>query len=303
MRFHGLLVVRDEADIIVQSVRYALTWADAIYVFDTGSTDGTWELLQAIAREDRKLVLYKREPVYFRNDLRAVLFEQYRKEAHDGDWFVTVDADEFYHISPPVFVCERLRPQETAAGYQLYDFKLTIQECRRLRTIAAIEAERREPIDQRRRHYIAITYAEPRLFRYRTTMQWVPPKAPYNLGFMARERIPIRHYPNRDPLQMEARYRLRSQMRTYVGLTASPHWIKDWRDMLVDETDSGAGLEYWKPGSQLPAYNRINHLASPPKRMAQRVVHSMLLPVLDRMRPRYPANFQPERIPEGNTEE
>jgi hypothetical protein len=303
MRFYGLLVVRDEADIIVQSVRYALTWADAIYVYDTGSTDGTWELLQEIAREDGKLVLFKREPVYFRNDLRAVLFEQYRKEAKDGDWFVTVDADEFYHISPPLFVRERLRPNETAVSYQLYDFKLTNQECRRLRTITAIEAERRIPIEQKRRHYIPITYAEPRMFRYRPTMQWVPPKAPYNLGFMAQERIPIRHYPNRDPLQMEARYRLRSQMRTYVGLSASPHWVSDWREMLVDETDSGIGLEYWKPGMPLPVYHRTNHLASPPKRIAQRVVHSMLLPVLDRMRPRYPADFQPQLMQEGNSEQ
>jgi hypothetical protein len=67
--------------------------------------------------------------------------------------------------------------------------------------------------------------------------------------------------------------------------------------MLVDETDTGSGLEYWKPGTPLPVYNRMNHIAPPPKRMAQRVVHSVLLPVLDRMRPKFPADYQPERMP------
>jgi len=298
MKYHGLLVVRDEADIITQSVRYALTWADWIYAFDTGSTDGTWDILQEIASKDKRLVLYGRESIRIRNDLRAMLFERYRDQAASGNWFAIVDADEFYHIPPPVFVREWLRPEETAVCYQLYDFKLTKQECRRLRSLTAIEIERREPIEQRRRHYIPIVFAEPRLFQYRPTMRWVPSKTPYNLGLIARERIPIRHYPNRDPLQMEARYRLRSQMRPYVGLSASPHWITNWRDMLVNETDTGSGLEYWKPKTPLPVYSRMNHIASPPKRMAQRVVHSMLLPVLDRIRPIYPAVFQPERMPD-----
>ena len=43
-RFHALLPVRDEADIIGQSLRHMLTWVDAIYVFDNGSVDDTWEI-------------------------------------------------------------------------------------------------------------------------------------------------------------------------------------------------------------------------------------------------------------------
>jgi hypothetical protein len=68
--------------------------------------------------------------------------------------------------------------------------------------------------------------------------------------------------------------------------------------MLVDEDDHSGGLEYWKPDSPLPVYNRMNHLAPPAKRMAQRIAHSILLPVLDQMRPRYPEDYQPERMPE-----
>ena len=200
-----------------------------------------------MAREDSRLVLYRRESVYFRNTLRAVLFNEYRKGAEVGDWFATVDADEFYHISPPEFVRTRLHRCETAVSYQLYDFKLTNQEAVCLQGTSALAGERTLPMKDRRRYYIPLTYAEPTLFKYRSTMQWVPPKAPYNLGYMARERIPIRHYSNRDPLQMALKYQLRLRMRPYVGYEASPHWqVTDWRSLLMDASDPK--LNYWHPG-------------------------------------------------------
>jgi hypothetical protein len=127
-------------------------------------------------------------------------------------------------------------------------------------------------------------------------MQWVPPKAPYNLGYMASERIPIRHYSSRDPLQLAQKYRLRLRMRPFVGFEASPHWqVTDWRSLLVNE--SAADLNYWQPGAELPAYRWTNHLASPAKRCLQRAVHFGLLPILDRLRPRFPADYRPEPIP------
>jgi hypothetical protein len=301
-RFHALLVVRDEADVICQSVTAALRWADAIYTYDTGSTDGTWELLQQMSRTDPRVVLYRRESVWFRNDLRALLFNEYRSRATGGDWFATLDADEFYHVPPPQFVEEHLRTCETAVCYQLYDFKLTQQEASALGTLADITCERTKPIHLRRRHYAALTYTEPRLFRYRPTMQWVPPKAPFNLGYISKDRIPIRHYSSRDPVQMETKYRIRMRMRPHVGYSASPHWqVTDWRTLLVDESD--AAIEYWKPGSDLRSVCLTNHLAPLPKRVLQRIVHFGALPLFDRFRPPFPVDFKPEAIPPETDEE
>ena len=65
MKFHCLLPVRDEADVIAQCLRHALTWADAIYVFDTGSVDETWEIVQDFAARDKRVVPIRKEPVYF----------------------------------------------------------------------------------------------------------------------------------------------------------------------------------------------------------------------------------------------
>ena len=53
-RFFALLPVRDEADIVDQSLQKILAWADAIYVFDTGSVDNTWEIVQDFAGRDKQ---------------------------------------------------------------------------------------------------------------------------------------------------------------------------------------------------------------------------------------------------------
>lgn len=64
LRFHALLQVQDEADIIGRSLRHMLTWADAIYVFDAGSVDDTWEIVQNFARKDPRVIVLKPDAVY-----------------------------------------------------------------------------------------------------------------------------------------------------------------------------------------------------------------------------------------------
>ncbi|MEQ1751412.1 MAG: glycosyltransferase, partial [Prosthecobacter sp.] len=64
MKFHCLLPVRDEADIIGQCLQHLLMWADAIYVFDTGSVDNTWEIVQDFAAKDKRVIPLRKDPVY-----------------------------------------------------------------------------------------------------------------------------------------------------------------------------------------------------------------------------------------------
>ena len=65
--FFALLPVRDEADIIGQCLDHALRWADEIYVFDTGSVDNAWEIVQEFASRDKRVVpMRKRNGVLLR---------------------------------------------------------------------------------------------------------------------------------------------------------------------------------------------------------------------------------------------
>jgi glycosyltransferase involved in cell wall biosynthesis len=303
MKFHVLLPVRDEADIIGQCLRHLLTWADAVYIFDTGSLDETWEIVQDFAARDKRVMPLKKDPVYFSDTrLRGWLFHQARKLMRNGDWFLRVDADEFHHISPPEFVRTRMRPHETIAYHQYYDFRLLASEVADWEAGKETLADRQRPIEERRRWFTPSVYSEPRLCRYRETMQWPPTVSfPFNAGFLARERLPIRHYPHRDPAQLERRCRLRAIMmadkenRSNWSRPELHHWAEEeWRKLITP--DNTEGLKYWTPGTDLPEFHFTNHLAKPHKRVAQRLAHAFCLPVLDRLRPHWPEETHPQKI-------
>jgi hypothetical protein len=300
MRFICLLPVRDEADIIGQCLKRLLKWADAIYAFDTGSVDRTWEIIQEYATKDKRLVPMKKDPVYFSETrLRGWLFHQARAKLRNGDWFLRVDADEFHHIPPPEFVKTRLRRHETIAWHQYYDFRLTQAEVSAWDAGQETVADRARAIEQRRRFYTVSVYSEPRLCQYRETMQW--PSAvsfPYNAGYVARERLPIRHYPHRDPVQLERRCRLRAVMMQDPTLAEGSfsHWNQnEWRALITP--DDLPGLQHWAPGTEFSEVHALNHLPGFRQRATQRIAHTFCLPVLDRLRSTWREGTYPEKIP------
>src|ERR1700761_7029213 len=162
MRFHCLLPVRDEGDVIGECLSHMLKWADAIYVFDTGSLDDTWEIVQDFAVRDRRVVPLRQAPVYFSEvRLRGWMFHQARRDMRNGDWFLRVDADEFHHIPPPEFVKTRLRRHETIAWHQYYDFRFTASELKAWEAGREGLVDRKRPVVERRRHYTLSVYSEP----------------------------------------------------------------------------------------------------------------------------------------------
>jgi glycosyltransferase involved in cell wall biosynthesis len=323
MRFHGLMLVRDEEDILPQCLDHLLTWIDAVYILDLGSTDITWQIVQDYAARDRRVVPLFSEPIIYSEGVRSFVFERFRDRFENGDWIMKLDADEFYHISPPEFVRHRIRRGETAVYLAWYFFRLTSKEVSdyesgRVDTFL----DRRRPIEKRRRMYKIADYSEPRMFRYRSSMKWPETAAfPFNCGYVAGERIPIRHYPHRDPLQMEKRYRLRAAMAALK--VPFPHWkLDDWRkDVIAFDPSSGIAREQsspneglaaskghtagqlheWLPGTILPEIDSLIHLAHPLKRLTQRIIHPVFLPILDGLRRSLPNDYKPARIPTNVT--
>lgn len=304
MKFSALLPVRDEADIIGQCLQRALSWADTIYVFDTGSADDTWEIIQDFAARDKRVVPMRKEPVYFSETrLRGYMFHVARQSMRNGDWFLRVDADEFHHIPPPEFVESSMHKHETIAYHQYYDFRLLQSEVDAWNRGEETLRDRTRPIEERRRHYTISCYSEPRLCRYRSTMRWPETISfPFNAGFVARERLPIRHYPHRDPVQLKRRCRVRSIMmadeenRSNWTRPELHHWAEpEWKEFVTP--DDLPGLKYWKPGTKLELIHQTNHLRPVHIRAAQRFVHTFCLPILDRTRPGFGTSARPQAIP------
>lgn len=296
MRFHAILLIRDEEDIIEQCLRHTLTWCDAIYVYDTGSTDQTWDIVREFSGQDERIIPFQKQPTVFHNGLRAYVFDKYRERMENGDWVLRIDADELYHILPPTFVQTRVKKSETCVYNQSYDFRLTDQD---VLDWEEGRDQRQKLISERRRYYFPLIISEPRMFRYRQTIKWYPTDSfPRNAGYVARERIPICHYPHRDPEQLKRRCYLRSMM-TSAQDPGRQHWtVRDWQDLIIDKNTEN--LCYWELNSPLPEYHFYNHVAKFPKRLLQRIVHASMLPIIDRLRPEFPKSYKPELI---NSEE
>lgn len=304
--FHVLNPVRDEADIIGQSLEQMLGWADAIYVFDTGSVDDTWEIVNEYAAKDSRIKVLRRDDVYYSENLvRGWLFHQARQHMRDGDWFLRADTDEFHHIPPPEFVKTRLRKNETIVRHQYYNFCLLESEVAKLDSMEKIRQERAKPIAERRRWWLPSIYSEPRLCRYRESMKWPGSVSfPYNAGYVARARLPIRHYPHRDPVQLEQRCLLRAILMEnksisgkYWAKVEDCHWSqREWRNFVTP--DDERGLQMWAPGTPLPELNYTNHLAAPRNRAVQYLLHRFGVRLADRFRRDWDESNYPDRIPE-----
>src|SRR6516165_3845326 len=86
MKIHALCLIKNEADVLQETFESALRWCDHIYVFDNGSSDGTWELVKELAVQYPEIVPYKQDDVLYRNSLRADIFNAYRAKARPQDW-------------------------------------------------------------------------------------------------------------------------------------------------------------------------------------------------------------------------
>jgi len=317
------MVIRDEDDVITESLPLLLNWIDCVYVLDMGSTDATWDIVNDLARQDKRVVPFKSCPYRFDDSIRGYIFNAFRSRFRDGDWIVRTDADEIYHVDPRAFLKERIQLHESCVYLAWYYFRLTTKEVDDYEAgKISIAEERCLPISERRRYYKIPDYTEPRMFRYRSSMKWPSSRTiPFNAGCPARERIPIRHYPHRDPEQMRKRYQLRSAMMK-LDAGAGPHWkLDEWRKDVIEldatsgnsreRTASAEGLaaadghtagslHFWQPGTELPPIGATSHLPPWPKYTIQRYVLPNLVQWMDARRPAWPSSEEPILLPGEN---
>ena len=89
----GAAVVKNESDIIEAFVRHNLRFLDQLKVVDNYSTDGTYEILQALAEEGLPVLLSRDERQdHPQADVMSSLLQQWKEPC---DWVFCLDADEF----------------------------------------------------------------------------------------------------------------------------------------------------------------------------------------------------------------
>src|SRR5204862_7693135 len=232
MAIRALSLVKNEGDIIAHNLRAASRWCEAVYVFDNGSTDGTWDIVQELARTIPQIVPFKQDAKPFSDSLRQEMFDRYRKAARIGDWWCVLDADEFYVDDPRLFL-SRVSPLYRSVWPQLYTYLFTEADASR-----STDA----PAPERLRHYVLGEYSEPRFVRHWRDMTAFPPS---ELHPIYPERIRMRHYPYRSPQQIELRLATR---REAMNRGEFAHELRsNWATAAIaTELDPDAPPERWE---------------------------------------------------------
>ena len=61
MKIYAISLIKNEADIIEKNLIEASKWCDKIFVYDNGSTDGTWEIVKSLS--SNKIIPFKTYPI------------------------------------------------------------------------------------------------------------------------------------------------------------------------------------------------------------------------------------------------
>lgn len=220
---HGLCITKNETDIIQLSLLHAAKFCKAVYVLDNGSTDDTWSKIQVLSEQHRQIIPFEQKNCRYGVGLRGYIFNRIREHLKPGDWLLILDSDEFLEVdpSPTIDYCEN-NALDLIFTYQA-QFYITEQDLDQdwfKNGHESIGSFKHLPT------YFLINWREPRLFKYKPSLEWPdldnlgnPTQVDYPRGLNRRspKRIVNRHYQYRSLPQIRARLRLRADVHQATG--------------------------------------------------------------------------------------
>jgi hypothetical protein len=265
VKIHCICLARNEEDVIAPCLEEASQWADRIYVYDGASDDGTWEKVQAMGNE--RIIPWRSDNERFREGLRALVFEAFRKGAAPGDWWCQLNGDEFYVHDPRRFLAGVPAHEHVVWGLNV-QYYLTPED------VAADDFAADFRRDRPRIRYYKAACAEPRFFRYRPRLVWHDTDAwPRHLGLIHPQLLHFRHYPYRSPQQIQTRLDVRrdSRARGFEGWDHAKELT--WREKIVERES----LHFDAMDGQLTIEPEIErqHLEGGRRRLVKRLMHGL----------------------------
>ena len=261
-KIHSICLVKNEADIIEECLQEASKWSDHIYVYDGESTDGTWE--KVLAMQSDSIIPWKQDGKVFQESLRGEVFNAFKHQAKDGDWWCHLDADEFYDCSPKKFLAEVDHRNHVVWGIAV-EYYLTHKDVENV----DFSVSTSELLSKLR--YYKAENSEPRFFRHRAGLAWGDGSWPEHVGVVNPERIIYRHYKYRTPQQIQRRLDTRRNNRER-GFPGWEHAVEiNWQDKLVDVSELNHDVKngpYKIDQTKVP-----NHLESFPRRTLKKLMH------------------------------
>jgi glycosyltransferase involved in cell wall biosynthesis len=253
MKLNAICIIKNEADIIIETLENALRFCDNIYVFDNGSNDGSWELIRDKAEQDPRVIIAVHSDEIYRNQFRNRVYNMYHSEFTSSDWWYILDADEMLTEDPRPMLVKAMQRKKNQMRVWQAQFYFTDHD------LGAYEKEdKAQSVSQRRRYY-RINWREPRFFRNSPGQTWsedISGKVPPFCQNLYHPSPICRHYAQRTPEQIKMRREIRINNPfsfLHVKNKGEDDWLKQSADCF-----------YYKEGQKMvfPLMDRISFYAS-----------------------------------------
>ena len=232
MRIHLIAVIKDEADIVGQTLVRAAELADHVYIRDIGSTDGTLEILHDVASRYSNIQVYSEPTEVYSDYLRQSVFLKFRENSKPGDLWGRFDCDEIMLDDPREVFRDAGRWDDIFWG-SFFNFYMTDEDIKRYDEDPSLYDDD-TPIDRRVCYYIN-NWAEPRFVRDNGALQWrVDREWPSLMNPCRDSLIRIAHYAFRSPKQIDARLASRWWNSAYGASVSSQDILPDFRARILD---------------------------------------------------------------------
>ncbi|MEA5567043.1 glycosyltransferase family 2 protein [Anabaena sp. UHCC 0399] len=243
MNIYGMCLVKNEDDIIAQTLKAATEWCNYIYVYDNGSTDRTWERVLELSKIYKQIIPYKQESRPFSDDLRSEIFNHYRTNSSEEDWWCRLDGDEIYIDDPRIFLAKV--PQEyilvVSASFEYYFTDKDLELYNHNPSLYADDVL----VEQKCRYYIN-NWSEARFIRYKKNWIWREndggwPSAVWQAPIYP-VRIWLKHYQYRSPQQIQKRIDTRRE--AIVNRSGFCHEAQaNWKGLVFDQSNLVSDFE------------------------------------------------------------
>ncbi|WP_072062436.1 glycosyltransferase family 2 protein [Pluralibacter gergoviae] len=221
-KIFALMTVKNEDDIVIETLDNASIWADYIFILDNGSTDNTWKILVDYAKKNKKIILWGRYEGSFYLALRQVIYREFKSYAQLGDWWCRLDGDEFYIDDPREFLSSLDEDIDHVynASFQYY---YTHDDYQRERN-----NESKISVTKRLQWY-KCNHSEIRFVKHNTFICWPQNSEwPINLNKPYHKRIRLKHYQYRDIQQIIERLRARNAPNSGSSFSHEKVSVDEW---------------------------------------------------------------------------